>query len=421
MDANTYRSLVERVCDQVDVQCILAEPALVGLAAGFPVSVLPFDAVQATPITGSGGQGFGFVQFTSGSTGSPRGIALSEAAVLANLEALTQRLGPEPGDGSCSWLPLSHDMGFVGMLLGSLRCALATKGGQLVLIDPRAFLRRPELWLEACEEFASTITACPNFGLARAARRLSRSGLTDLSSLRVCIVGAEVIDPLTLEEFATATADLGFNPTALCPAYGLAEATLAVSLVAPEDHWTRSSPSVGSDVSAVSCGHPVDGLEVRIANEEQSGIGQVMVRGTSMFDGYTDGSDPRGTDGFFPTGDLGLLTASGELVVMGRADDVIVTAGRKIFPEDIEHAVASAGLARPGCVAVVAHRSGYAVVLEASTEPGPEHVSRDVHRVAVRSSGLAPIEVKVMPRGMLPRTTSGKPRRRTIRDSLVAD
>jgi fatty-acyl-CoA synthase len=380
------------------------------------------------PTTGTG-DGFEFVQFTSGSTGDPKGVVLPQRALMANFEALIPSvLGPE--FVAVSWLPLSHDMGLLGATLTPMVAAGGAwfGSGTLALIPPKAFVRRPGLWLDACSELGATLTAAPDFGYRAVTPLVARGH--DLSRLRCAATGAEPVRPSTLRAFERAAAGVGLSPTAMRPCYGLAEAALAVTMTEPTHPWRSvrvdrdrldggevievvDTDAASSGVELAGVGRPLPGFDVRIAGDE---VGTVEVRGPSLLDRYTDHTVPMNADGWFTTMDLGFLV-DGELHVVGRRDDVVVVAGRKLHAHDLEDAAGGAGT-RPGSVMVVPASDGRPVVLfepagDAALSPAAlAQLCAEIGERMLDASGAAPAAVLACPPGTLPRTPSGKPRRR---------
>lgn len=369
---------------------------------------------------------FVLTQFTSGNTGDPRGIVLGQDKLLATVEAIAEWLAPSPGDGVCSWYPLSHPMGLIGMFLTGLAGSGAgwANGGDIVLLSPEMFLRRPACWLEACAEFQSTITSgAPNFGLEMAVKRRP-SGKLDLSSIRVCITGAEPIRTSTLEGFAAAFAATGFSDLALCPAFGLAESAL-VTATPRGTRWAalRLDPAalgerrvVPDDLGfpVVSAGRPLPGYDVLIANGCE--FGEIVVGAPAIADVYADGTHVTGADGRMATGDLGFL-ADGNLYVVGRQDDFFLAAGREIYAVDLETLVAGVPGIRPGRVVAMAGHGGELWIAAehdevATTEP--DGIRRLTAAVADRVGdrlGQSPQTVAIVPRGQMPLSLSGKAQR----------
>jgi acyl-CoA synthetase (AMP-forming)/AMP-acid ligase II len=291
----------------------------------------------------------------------------------------------------------------------------------LALMAPDRFTRRPALWLDACSELGATLTCSPNFGLDLVLRH---AGLlpssTDLRPLRVVIVGSEPIRPSTLRQFARELAPTGFDETALCPAYGMAEATLAVSMVAPDEPWRAVAvpdDAVGDELEVVSCGSPLRGVEVR-APEAPAGAGPIAVRGATLLSGYLGETGSALRDGWLETRDVGFV-AEGDLFVLGRADDVIVVAGRKLYPEALELTVEVHPALRAGnCAAIPDDSGGYVVVAERSrSEPPPDlaEVCRWARRELATRHGVAPAAVTIVSPGTLPKTPSGKLQRQRLR------
>ena len=395
-----------------------------------PPSVLTFGSHQEAVAEGkslAGPQlridGGELVQFTSGSTGAPRGVRLSLDKLAANIEAILDVLELGPGDLSCSWLPLTHDMGLVGLTLAPMCAGGRVGGGEVVLLTPEHFLRRPASWLAACSELRATVTAGPDFGLAIAAR--AGGGPLDLSALRVCITGAEPVRAQTLIGFEEQFAPAGLPATALCPAYGLAEAALAVTMVRPRDRWHAVEPgelgistTPGSGSMLVSCGRPLDGYQVA-SGDPTGGPSPILVSGPSTFDGYLhlERQESPPVD-LIRTGDLGVVV-DGELFVVGRSDDVVVIAGRNLHLVDAERTVLAAGMVQSGRIqATPTDGGGYRLVVEFDPD-GDEMGSTDPSSLAARirvaataGTGISPDEVLFVERGELLRTASSKPRRR---------
>jgi len=433
-----YRSFIERSCALSGAEHLLTGGSYVRLFAEFALTVNSFEA--ADPLTPGGrsstrpleesAERTELVQFTSGSTADPKGVRLPLERVTANVTATLDALDLQPGDASCSWLPLSHDMGLIGMALSSL-CGTGPRwacGGDVVLIKPEWFLRRPESWLEACASFGATITASPDFGFMQAVRRGHTAGITDLSRLRVCITGAEPVRAATLRAFTDAFAPAGFDGTAFCPAYGLAEAGLAVTMTPPSRHWQSimvEGDQVGegaqvppAGVELVSAGPPLPGYAVEIADGPEPAR-RLRISGPSLFDGYLtrgaaqDGPQPAHEGAtWFETNDAAFVH-DGELYVAGRIDDVVVLAGRNLYLTDIEAAACATGAAPRDRVQAIPSGDGFSVVAE---RVGPDYdvTAQALRRAVVAAVGLSPSEVLIVKRGGLPRTPSGKPRRAAL-------
>jgi fatty-acyl-CoA synthase len=338
-----------------------------------------------------------------------------------------------------SWLPCFHDMGMTGYLTVPMYY-----GAELVKVTPMDFLRDTLLWAKLIDKYKGTMTAAPNFAYNLFAKRLRRQatpGEFDLSSLRWALSGAEQVDPLDVEDLCDAGKPFGLRPEAIIPAYGMAETTVAVSfsecgggMVVDEVDADllavlhRAVPaSRGHTRRLVSLGKPLQGLEVRVIDEDGSelpprGVGVIEVRGEPVTMGYTTevGFIPAQDErGWYDTGYLGYLTETGEIVVCGRLKDVIIMAGRNIYPTDIERAACRVAGVRPGCSVAVRLEAGhsretFAVAVESKEFEHHDEVRRIQHEVAhevFAEVDVRPRNVVVLQPGMIPKTPSGKLRR----------
>lgn len=434
MAVERYRRQIETMLTLTQAQLLLIDAEYLSLVPELPVPVVAFDAtLTGGPPCDTAGTG-DLIQFTSGSVGSPKGVVLSSEAVAANILSLIEVIQPEPGDTPCSWLPLSHDMGFIGMYLtpiASLAPGLAG-GGVFPLLTPEYFLQQPTAWLRTCSQFGVTITTAPNFALELASRSRDWHGELDLSRMRMAITGAERVSAPTLRRFTEAFAGTGFDARALCPAYGMAEATLAVTLVRPKDAWRSvvldreelghgrlMTSGTGQGNEYVGNGPPVPDVQVRIA-EADGVVGEVQVRGPSLLSDYVGAPLNLTDDGWFATRDLGFLS-EGELFLVGRSDDTVIVGGRNYYAADIEGALRHDALRR-GCVAAVPFdEGGYGLVAELNGNvPAAQHdrVCRELAACATRDAGIRPSVVAIVPRGQLPKTPSGKLQRLLIAEQI---
>nr|MDT0659075.1 AMP-binding protein [Micromonospora sp. DSM 115978] len=403
---------------------VAALPDLVGRSAG----VAPVRVIRPDP------GDLAVLQYTSGSTRLPRGVPVSHAHLAANLVAIRRATGHQfdhPGP-LLSWLPLYHDMGLIGALALSMSC-----GCSAVLVSPVLFARRPAVWLAAIERYRPTWTGGPNFAFGLLSRMLRASPAADLSSLRQVVLGGEPVQAGTMAAFLAAAAGHGLDPSVLTAAYGLAEATLAVTCqprgrglrydevdaTALEVHGQAlPAPRGGRRRALVRLGGPVPGVELRIV-DRRSGVelaarhvGRVEVRGASVVGRYW-GEPPPPAGSWLRTGDIGYL-AEGELVLCGREKDVVFAAGRNVYPSDVEAAVAAVPGVRAGGVAAfgVAGTGGDRLVVAVeSVDRQPEVVRRAVRSAVLDEVGLTPAEVAVLPPRRLPKTSSGKLRRAETR------
>lgn len=411
------------------------------------VSVAELIAAQATaPISRPtpGARDTAFLQYTSGSTGSPKGVILTHANLLANIRAMGSAAGVGAGDVFVSWLPLYHDMGLIGAWLSSLHYAMP-----LIVMPPTDFLGRPERWLWAIHRYRATISAGPNFAYEMCATRLDESRLAglDLSSWRIAFNGSEPVSPATIARFASRFAAYGFDPRAHTPVYGLAES--AVGLAFPPlrrgplvDRIDRArlaqravaEPADRADPNAllaVSCGQPLPGHELRTVDTTGRELperreGRIEFRGPSATSGYF--RNPEATRGLFDgewldTGDLGYI-AGGELYVTGRAKDVIIRGGQHIHPTEAEVAIGNIPGIRKGCVVVfgVADRTAgteKVVVLAETRETDPAtkaSLCRAVAELVTSVIGAPADDIVLAPPHTVLKTSSGKIRRAACRD-----
>jgi fatty-acyl-CoA synthase len=424
---------------------IVSDPfmAAVAVLAEYGVTVVTIaELVGAAPVNvvGSGEDDLALLQLTSGSTGCPKAVAISHANVIANAEAMF--IGARydlDTDVIVSWLPLFHDMGMTGFLTVPM-----VFGAELVKITPIDFLADILVWPKLIDKYRATMTAAPNFAYALLAKRLrrhARPGDFDLSSLRWALSGSEQVEPADVEDLCEAGAPFGLRPEAILPAYGMAETTVAVSfsqcdggLVVDEVDadmlavLRRAVPATtGNTRRLASLGPLLNGIQARIVDEDGAlqptrGVGLIEVRGDPVTSGYvTAGGFVAAQDdqGWFNTGDLGYLTEQGHVVVCGRAKDVIIMAGRNIYPTDVERAAGRVAGVRAGCVAAVrldaGHcRESFAVAVESNNVDDPAQVRRIKHEVGhqvVVEVAARPRNVVVLAPGALPKTPSGKLRR----------
>jgi acyl-CoA synthetase (AMP-forming)/AMP-acid ligase II len=434
MTAESYLEQLTRFCEAAGATTLLLDPEHAALLGDAALPVHTFDETAAGGPAGALGDADAgsLVQFTSGSVGTPKGIQLSLDAVGAHVLAILALLavGDDAGESSCSWLPLSHDMGLIGQLLSPLAAGAPRFGHHsLTLMKPETFIANPRSWLQNCSACEATVTVAPNFALELSIRTAAKSGAFDLSHLRTVIVGSEAVHADTLERFAAAFDPMGFDPLAFCPAYGMAEATLAVTIVKPSEPW-RAIPQPGADGAPdpsarplVCTGSALDGVDVRV-DAPPGAVGTIQFRSGSMLSRYIGADLTLTDDGYFVTGDLGLID-DGELFVIGRGDEVIVVAGRNLYPADLEAAVKHEAV-RGGCAAAVAAPDGgFAIVVEpsaANAEPADlEDACRGIRAMVASRTGNAPATVAFVPRGSLPKTPSGKLRRLQIRKVLHSD
>jgi fatty-acyl-CoA synthase len=396
----------------------------------------PDELLAGTPAGGDPGapaapDALALIQFSSGSTAMPRPVALTHRQILAQCEALRIMISAPAGPPrtGVSWLPLYHDMGLIGCLLGAV-----TLPGTQVLIAPEQFLARPALWLRAIARHGAGISAAPNFGFAVAAKRVRDEDMAgqDLSRWRLALCGAEPVSVAVLQRFAARFARFGFDARALLPVYGLAEAALAVT-APPPGRGVRTLADCGPSAfgpqpvrDIVSVGGPVAGTELEVRSADGRPLpagraGAIAVRGASVMTGYfgqaaATAAALRG--GWLDTGDVGLV-ADGELYVCGRVKDVIIVNGANRHPAEFEVCLAEIPGLRPGCAVALGVMppggEGEALIILAErardSAGDDDAVIAAVGRAIRERTGVSPRAVTLLPPGTLPRTSSGKPRR----------
>ncbi len=394
---------------------------------------LPASRLEVLPTPDP--EGLCYLQFSSGSTRFPKGVAVTQKALLANVGAIGREgLAVGSADRTVSWLPLYHDMGLVGMLLTSVAFQVSVD-----LLPTGAFVRRPKLWLDLISSRRGTISYAPTFGYDLAARRAG-SAITDdldLSGWRVAGLGGDMIRPEPLRAFAEAYEPAGFDAHAFVSSYGMAEATLALSLTPPGQglrtdiidvgclerrHRAQKPDGVNRGREFALCGEVLKGHTLEVRSEDgvllpERGVGRIFASGPSLMKAYL--GEPEETakvlsaDGWLDTGDIGYVV-DGQIVITGRAKDLIIVNGRNIWPQDLEWtAEREAPGLRNGDVAVFSAPTdnGEEQVVALAQVRGGEEVARRV-RVEVanllRSRHGLEVVVVAIPPHSLPQTSSGK-------------
>ncbi|MCC6808750.1 MAG: fatty acyl-AMP ligase [Deltaproteobacteria bacterium] len=388
-----------------------------------------------------------FLQFTSGSTADPKGVRVTHQSLFDNCCALLSAIDCDPAiDMGVSWLPLYHDMGLIGFVLGPLIFKISC-----TFIPTVSFIKRPALWLDTVSRKKGTITFAPNFAYALVEKRATPEQLAkwDLSSVRVAGCGAEPIQAETIARFTEKFATAKFPAHALMPAYGMAEATLAVAFnpvtkpfvvdvidkAAYRDHKIAKPVKDGAGLSIVSCGYTFAGHALRIVDDHgktlgEREVGEIIMAGPSLADGYHERADAtaqafrRGADGttWLYTGDLGYLV-NGELFICGRKKDLIIIKGRNYVPQAIEWTLEQVDGVRKGNVVAFAVQDDSSesavVVLEARKNPPPT-IAADVRRLLNEQYAIVPKDVVVLAPGQLPKTSSGKLQRQKTKTMYQA-
>jgi fatty-acyl-CoA synthase len=431
----------------------MLEAVQAGADAAGVALVLTHDDVAALPEHIAKLQGFAsgdvaYIQYSSGSTSAPKGVLISQRAIAANARGMhVDGMKLKADDRAFSWLPLYHDMGLVGFCLAPML-------GQTSVdyLATTAFARRPALWLKLMAENRSTISFSPTFGYDLAARRINGEAVSlDLSAWRIAGIGGDMVRPDVLNAFASTLSVAGFKPTSFLPSYGMAEATLAISFAGADQpirvdrvcrdairNQQKAIPLVDGDDEAarsfVICGAPIDDHVMQVRDDAglvrgEREVGRIFVSGPSLMSCYFNNesatSETIGIDGFLDTGDMGYMLA-GEIVITGRAKDLILHNGRNIWPQDIEWAAEQLPALKSGDVAAFAveGKDGddeVVVLIECrTTDKAAQHaLLRDIAKIVHQSSGVDCQLHLVAPRS-LPFTSSGKLSRNGARQKYLA-
>jgi acyl-CoA synthetase (AMP-forming)/AMP-acid ligase II len=379
-----------------------------------------------------------FIQYTSGSTGEPKGVVVDHGNLVANLRGSAHAARFGPRDVSFSWLPMYHDMGLIGGLLQGTYLGLPT-----YVMLPRFFVRRPEAWLKAVTRYGVTYTVAPNFAYNMAARRLPDSALAglDLSQLRLAFNGAEPIDRDTLEAFITRFEPYGFKRSSFFPVYGLAEHTLAAAFPEPGAGATydvvdrrqltearravaSSSSTAEESLTFVSSGRAMADHQIRILDLERDEalpercVGEVALSGPSLSRGY-HGKSAHGAE--LRTGDLGYF-AGGQLYVVDRLKDLIIVGGRNVVPSDVEREVAKVSGTWPGAIIAFGVRSPHGTEdlvvvagIDRRARPNLDALKESIRKRVFETLNVPVTDVRLVMPGNVPKTSSGKVQRGACR------
>jgi acyl carrier protein len=411
-------------------------------------SVETVDALRSAP-TGpaspsAAGRSTALIQYTSGSTGDPKGVVLSHANLLANIRAMGRVMEAGASDVFVSWLPLYHDMGLIGAWLGCLYHA-----APVVILSPLRFLSRPESWLWAIHRHRATLSAAPNFGYEHCLRKVVDRDIEglDLSSWRMALNGAEPVSPSTLGRFADRFGPYGFRPEAMSPVYGLAESSVGLAFpplgrgpvidrvdraaLTGRGEATVARAEQSHALEFVACGRPLPGHQVRVVDESGRELperqqGRLQFEGPSCTCGYFRNEEK--TEALFDgawleSGDLAYI-AAGDVYITGRTKDIIVRAGRNIYPHELEEAIGDLPHVRKGCVAVFPSvdpetRLERLIVLAETREGDPAALEALRARIEEQAGALLetpPDDIVLAPPHSVLKTSSGKIRRAACRD-----
>ena len=413
-----------------------------------PQEISSTQGKSFNPVHGKPGE-TGFLQYTSGSTGSPKGVVLSHANLMANVRAMGAAVSANPGDVFVSWLPLYHDLGLIGANFASLVLGFPT-----VLMSPLAFLSRPSSWMRAIHRHRGTMSGGPNFAFELCLRRIPDEDMEgiDLSSWRFAFNAAEPVNPDTIIQFEKHFGRFGLRKNCLSPSYGLAESSVGVAITVPGTPWradrldrerfTRSGEAVEAPAAAASplivigCGTPIPGHDIRVVDSAGQELpdrheGHLQFRGPSSTSGYYRNPEATktlfGSGDWLNTGDRAYLS-EGTLFLTGREKDIIIRGGRNISPYELEQAVGDLAGVRRGCVAVFGSRDAASgtervVVLAEMRNTGSEKapsrhddLKRMINELAVSLIGAPADDIVLAPPGTVPKTSSGKIRRVAARE-----
>lgn len=417
-----------------ELEAMCGEAARVSNVDGLSFEALAERPAPEAELPRASGDDIAYLQYSSGSTRFPHGVAITHHALLNNLAAHGHGMKLEPADRCVSWLPWYHDMGLVGCFLSPIANQVSTD-----YLKTEDFARRPLAWLDLISRNEGTsLSYSPTFGYDICARRMSSqtkaSDRFDLSRWRVAGNGADMIRPDVMQSFVDAFTDAGFKASAFLPSYGLAEATLAVSIMPPGEgivvelveETQLSGIAAGEDRpqryrAIVNCGKPVRDMEIAIRDEDgtplpDGAIGKVWCRGPSVMVGYfrdQAATDACMKDGWLDTGDMGYMS-DGYIYIVGRAKDMIIVNGRNHWPQDIEWAVEQLPGFKAGDIAAFAittpgGEETPAVLVQCRTsDDGERSRLRDAIRERVRAVTGMNCVVELVPPRTLPRTSSGK-------------
>jgi fatty-acyl-CoA synthase len=442
VELEEYLASIATMCDQIEPELCVLDAALLPLMPSWLTDRFPFCSWQelhdsspqtASPDAPPGDGELAYIQYSSGSSSVPKGCMLTADAIAAQVAMVADwtqlRRG---GEVIGSWLPLSHDMGMFGTLISAWR-----SDSDLYMSTPERFGMSPRSWFADIAEFGVTVTAGTNTGLRMSTRGFRRHPLPDRRiRMRVCIIGAERVEWEAIQDAVEVFGPIGLTTQMFMPAYGLAEATLAVTATGVEEEprrvtldavdlargvLTQAPPDRHSTTSIVSAGRPLS--QVRLGGLDGTGLAQVRIVSPSLASGYwraPELSSEHFTDGALVTNDLGFMV-DGHLYLVGRNDDMINIAGRNVYARAVEQAIEDLDGVRRGCSTLIAHHNGDAELLTLLAETydetsNHEEIARSAATIAMSKAAMSLDECVFLRRGSLPKTPSGKIQRWRCRE-----
>lgn len=452
-----YAKRESRILRNAEIKILISFPEILPLnriirnftpslkAVTTPEELMKFDQAYSQPVVVSTDNAL--IQYTSGSTGEPKGVALTHDNLIANIRAVGEAVQAKPTDVVVSWLPLYHDMGLIGAWLGSLYYGLP-----LTVMSPLSFLNHPERWLWAIHYHRATISAGPNFAYELCVTKIDDAVIEglDLSSWRLAFNGAEAVHPKTIRNFIRRFAAYGFKPETMYPVYGLAESSVALTFppinrqvridkISRSDfnNELKATPCVATEkncIEFVSCGKPIPGHEVKIVDQQGAelpdrSVGRLWFKGPSAMLGYYH--NPKASkaifhDGWWESGDLA-YKADDEIFITGRKKDVIIKAGRNLYPQEIEEITGQVKGVRRGCVVAfgsVNPKTGTEqLIVVAETRERritlKEKLMMEVIEQITNSIGEPPDKVILVAPKTIPKTSSGKLQRSSTKEMYL--
>ncbi len=396
---------------------------------------IPRDRYKPLPSIDS--NDLALMQYTSGTTGKPKGVMLTHGNLLHNIHGIGLGIALSQDDVGISWLPLYHDMGLIGGMLTALYW-----GNRMIMMMPESFIFRPQWWLENITRFGATIGVSPNFGYHYCVTRIPDSSLSklDLSSWRLALNGAEPVDRNTLQKFIEKFGPHGLRDDIFFPVYGMAENSLAATFPSldkttvvkrfrrdklEEDHQAVDSAGTDSKtyIDLVSVGYPLVGQEVRIVDDRsvtlrEREVGEILVKSPSRTIGYyknKQATDNAIKDEWLYTGDMGFVL-DGLLFISGRKKEIIIKRGKNIYPYDVERIASTVKGVRIGCCAAFAVENfntgteDLVLVCESVIKEKTklDELKKNINAEILARLGIAPDDIRIVPKGTIPKTTSGK-------------